>query len=591
MTDIPEKQVNRNNPAEREHATLHRPKAGRHRAAAFAACFVSVALHGALVYLLFTLPFSPLAQRAELLNSRIFRDVEIKQDEAVPEPEPETTPRSEGIGAVRAEVDAEELAVSEESLTPEQAEATMRTEGSLAGPGKLPDPSEWKPRQDILAIEEKIVDDQVSALPRRLIPAVERIRDSEEIIPPVDRDHTAPDETEKEDLAPGDGPSPGVKAATAPVDFGSGDLDGGTAAEMAGDEFGEQPEDVSELKAIEDVLDAEVTVFEGRRKSEYLYFRIDIQRAGKKELPVIPKDVVLVQDCSASLTDRRLHFCKEGLKRSLPLIRKGDRFNVIAFREKVDKCFNGWAEKTPENLRKAGNFIEALRSGGNTDLYSSLIALSEIERKPGRPAVAIVVTDGLPTSGITDSTEIIGRFSKINDGTMSIFAMGAVGRANTYLLDIVSYSNKGDVYVINRGRWEIPDAVKNLMEQVSRPVMADLSFRFAEGITTEVYPVLSSDLYLDRPLTLYGRCPKSNDRIVFQAVGQGGDVECDMIFDIDLSSAGRSSEEDVRESWANQKIYHLLGEYARKRNSQTLRELRATAEDYNLRVPYHRSLR
>ncbi len=588
---MPQKNENEYGHIKEVYTTLERQGAGRHHAAAFAACFVSVALHTALVYLLLTLPFSPLHEGAELLNQKIFRDVEIKADEEVSAPEPKATSDAEDIGAIKANVDADELAASDEKLTPEEVQATLETEGSLVGPGELPESSEWKPRQDILAIKEKIVDDKVSALPRRLIPAIERIQEGKDTLKPVDRNDTASEATGDKDLKPGETGVPDIKPVTAPMNGNAAGTGAGTGTEISGDKLNEKPEDVSRLKAVEDVLTTKVTVFERDQKAEYHYFKIEIQRAGKEELPLIPKDVVLVQDCSASLTDRRLQFCKDGLKRSLPLIRENDRLNVIAFSKKADKCFDGWVDNTPENLRRARHFIESLHSGGNTDLYSSLKALAQIERKPGRPAVAIVVTDGLPTSGITDSTEIIGKFSKINDGSMSVFTLGAVGRANTYLLDILSYSNKGDVYVINRGRWEIPTAVKDLMQQVSRPVMADLSFRFAEGIRAEVYPVLSSDLYLDRPLTLYGRSPKSSNRVVFQAVGQGGDVKCDMIFDIDLSEARRSSEEEIRESWADQKIYHLLGQYARKRNADTLLELRKTAENYSRRVPYKMRLR
>ncbi len=590
MIDMPQKHQRDRSEFEEIHAAFERQGAAKHPLAAFAACFVSVILHGALVYLLLTLPLGSLQDGAELLNQKIFRDVEIQADESIQEDKLEVAPDGEVTGTIKAEVTAEELTGSDEKLDHEKANSEFGAEGSLVGPGEIPEPSEWTPPQEILAIEEKIVDDEVSVLPRRLIPAVERIHQSDVSLRPLGRSDTVSEATDETKLKPGKNLVSDTGPAAGPSKRNATGTDSRTGTDIAGDQFSEKPQDVSEFKAVEDVLTAEATVFESNRESKYRYFKIDIQRAGKEALPLIPKDVVLVQDSSASLTERRLEFCKEGLKRSLPLIRQNDRFNVVSFSRKADQCFNKWAQNTPENLRRATRFIESLHSGGNTDLYSSLKALAELERKPGRPAIAIVVTDGLPTSGITDSTEIIGKFSKYNDGTMSVFTLGAVSRANTYLLDILSYSNKGDVYVINRGRWEIPDAVKDLVRQVSRPVMADLSFRFAEGIRAEIYPVLSSDLYLDRPLTLYGRCPDNNSRIVFQAVGQGGDVKCDMIFDIDLSEARRTSEENIRETWADQKIYHLLGRYARRRSSATLRELRQTAENYNRRIPYGKRL-
>ncbi len=63
-----------------------------------------------------------------------------------------------------------------------------------------------------------------------------------------------------------------------------------------------------------------------------------------------------------------------------------------------------------------------------------------------------MVSDGVSTIGMTDSTEIIGRFTKQNDGAMSVFSMGTTQKANAYLLDLISTCNRGDSRLVQTGR-------------------------------------------------------------------------------------------------------------------------------------------
>lgn len=567
-------------------------RSGSHRVAGVVACLASVVLHVWLLYVLLTLPFNLLRSGTDIQEREFFKgmEVEVKQPESAREA---PVDRSEGVGqpSLDAEVDPNELTTIDDALKPSTPEEVLAPDGSLAGPGRLPEAEEWNPRQEIVEIREKIVKEEVSTLPRRVVPDVERVQDAPDFLPPVDRQDVdmAMGEEDRPGPVQGGFVDTGGPAAAPPGEDGA--ARGQSAGDLTEKKFGEHAEEVSELKPIEELLEADVTVLEGAGDSDMGYFVMEIERAGAEKLPVIPKDVVLVQDCSASMTDRRLGFCKKGLAEALELIGEDDRFNVVAFRNDTKRCFAGWAGATPSNFDRARGFIKSLHSSGNTDLYSSLKALTGIGTSPERPSVSIVVSDGLPTSGMTDSTDIIGKFSKDNDGRMSVFTVGTLRRGNTYLLDMLSYCNKGDSYVISRGKWEIPDAIELIMQQVSRPVMADLAFRFPEGSNCEVYPLLASDLYLDRPLVLYGRYRKGSPRVVFQAVGKGRNVKCDMIFDIDLSSAGRSEDTDIRVRWAQQKIYHLLGQYARRQDPAIIRRLHQTAEEYGLRVPYRDRIR
>jgi len=357
--------------------------------------------------------------------------------------------------------------------------------------------------------------------------------------------------------------------------------------------FEETPEDITDIEPVDRVLRARVDIFTDRRDRDYAYFRLVIERVGEEVLPTLPKDMLLVQDSSASMAEQRLYFSREAMRRALAAIGPADRFNVAAFADRTAFCFPDWVTKTPETLAQAEAFINAMVSAGNTDLYASMQDLLKVERQPGRPVVAFVLTDGLVNKGLMDSTEIIGAFTRQNLGQVSIFTMGVSAQANRYLIDLLSYCNGGTSEVIESGRWDIPVAVEAVMKGIQRPVLSDLTLRFGADSSVQVYPRHLGNLYLDRPLVLYGRYPRAEPKLVFQALGQAGQTRCDMIFDLPLNAAAAgitSGDAAIRESWAQQKIYHLLGEYARSRDNEILRDLRQTGRDYGVTVPYRRVL-
>ncbi len=158
--------------------------------------------------------------------------------------------------------------------------------------------------------------------------------------------------------------------------------------------------------------------------------------------------------------------------------------------------------------------------------------------------------------------------------------------ADEYLLDLLSYSNRGEVIPLGKGRWSIPESIRNAMDKISRPVLANVDFRFPVGSKCEVYPVQTANLYLDRPLVLYGRYPRGEAGVTFQAVGEGKKARCDMLFDVSLAEGAGEGDKTLRQEWAKQKVYHLIGQYARRQDPDILRDIRDTARTYNVNVPH-----
>ncbi len=572
----------------------------QHVAAAVAAACLSLALHGLLIWWL-----PRLAVESRLRPDALRREREEARRDPVQLFDVQRDPLAGRLdtGGLEPEAPAgrvEDMDAALERLMPALDESGIEAlppdEAWLAQGDErrhVPEPpaaSPWQPRQEIVSIEREVVRDEVAHRPRHRVTRIERVPAAPDFSAPFDRTlpdaHGVPEGPEEAealprahigppDLVPLAAPQPG-----APV---RGD---DAAGEDVRDLTEETREDTAPYQPIEELLQARLYTFSPFFGREHVYFKIEVDRLGEDVLPVVPKDIVLIQDCSASMLEQVMVFCKKGLTGSLDFLGPDDRFNIVTLRHDVDWLFDGWAENTAQNMEKARAYVAGMKAEGGTDIYQAMHSLLDKERIEGRPFIALLVSDGHPTEGRTDSTDIIGEFTRANQGRIALYTLGVFQTANAYLLDLLSYSNRGESRVVTRGRWAIPEVMMEMVEGVSRPVLSDVRLLFSGDAGTQIYPELTTHLYQDQPLTLYGRAPADADRLVFQAVGQAAGVECDMIFSLSLSEDGERGRREIRESWAKQKIYSMLARYARTRDPQALKRLRATARAYRISVPY-----
>lgn len=605
MADViqlpPGHDARRGAPGPRQRSPQSTPGGGHLLAAAIAA-LVSIGVHGFLAWMATRVDFDFLTRSVYEAPDRRFPALQASIAELVPEQEQQVLETLRQLSSDVAsgpdlagaidELQKDPDAASLEPPAMEAPEAEPDLASLSAMEMEVP-PLDFQPRQEIVAIEDRAVADEVSGLERITIPSVERIPDAPDITLPADRASLRdPSQKSMEGLSPSLSQIMNQGALVTQPSAMDRPSPSNLQARPAGgrEMFEESPEMVTDVKAIEDVLKARVATYSDAQDG-YRYFQLVVERLGEDVLPVMPKDIILVQDSSASMAEQRLHFCREALRRSLALIRPGDRFNVAKFADGTTFCFPDWVAKTPETVEQAEAFINTMQSTGNTDLFASMTDLLTKARTPGRALIAFVITDGLVNKGITDSSEIIGAFSRQNDGMLSVFAMGVSKLANEYLIDLLSFANKGASRVVTSGRWDIPDEVVAMLQSIRRPVLADLMLRFAVDSSVEAYPVAPGHLYLDRPLVIYGRYRPSEESLVFQALGDAGAIQCDMIFDLPLTGAmTEQGDESIREAWSRQKIYYLIGEFTRSRDRDILRELRQTARDYDQPIPYRRQI-
>ena len=456
---------------------------------------------------------------------------------------------------------------------------------------------QWEPRQDILQIEEAIHADDVSVLPRRYQPEVERVAEAPDIALPTDGETEAFFDAVKDEgvvrLAQGDTSVGGAPLVT---DIRQFSHDRSVEIEMEKDVsvpeelvesasiLDELPEEITTTKPVEQLLTLDIETYTPSDESSWMYFRIRIRENGADALPVLPRDLVFLQDCSESMTRSKVAICKDGLVEWVDTLRLPDHFNMIRFDEAPYTLFAKWMPVSERAIQNARLFVDDMEARGKTDVSASLEEILTFKQEQGRPGLVVFVTDGRPTAGMVDSSDIIEDFTRRNGGRISMFTIAAGSRVNRFLLDMLSYKNRGDSIIVE-DKDEIPGAMREMRRQISRPVLMDLNYQFSGLIAGEVYPLTLTHLYLDRPLLLYGRCRKDTEQTVVRIVGDSIDSKRDMIFDLDWDEATQG-DSFIQTQWVWHRIYYLIGEHIRTDDPNVMTEIRALADEYGLPVPY-----
>ena len=195
-----------------------------------------------------------------------------------------------------------------------------------------------------------------------------------------------------------------------------------------------------------------------------------------------------------------------------------------------------------------------------------------------------MVTDGRPTTGLQDYFEIMQRFTEGNEGRFSMFSVGSGPQVNRFLLDFLSYANRGGSTVIE-SRDALAEGIERASLEIGRPVLTDLRYRFSGLEEQNLYPRRITHLFLDRPLTLHGRAPVSAPSAGLRILGQSGDRQHDMVFRLDWSRA-EPGNEAVRTDWRWQRLNWLISEHIRTRDPALREEAIQLATQMGREMPY-----
>lgn len=335
-----------------------------------------------------------------------------------------------------------------------------------------------------------------------------------------------------------------------------------------------------------------VSVLTYRTRGEDGYFLVMASPGMAKDTKPQPKDICFVIDTSGSMAEsggKKLQQAKKALAFCLENLNAEDRFEIVRFSTEAEGLFDKLVDASKENAKKAQDFVESLKPRGGTaigDALDKAIAANKSDSK--RPYQIIFLTDGQPTIGETNEDKLVGRFKKLSDQDVHVFAFGIGTDVNTHLLDRLGNVTRAfSQYVLPDE--DLETKLSSFYAKIQSPALVDVKLSLAdqdgEVKLKEVYPDEMPDLFIGQTLLAFGRYSGSGNAKV-QLVGKrDGERET-------YSVNGNFPEKDdthefIARLWATRRIGWLLDEIRLHGESKELKdEVTGLAREHGVVTPY-----
>ncbi|XP_069006210.1 inter-alpha-trypsin inhibitor heavy chain H3-like [Embiotoca jacksoni] len=262
------------------------------------------------------------------------------------------------------------------------------------------------------------------------------------------------------------------------------------------------------------------------------------------DLSRVPKNVVFVVDRSGSMGGRKMQQTREALLAILKELDEEDHFALIKFDDAVGVWKTSLTRATKENVAEAMVYVSGIRESGATDINSAVLRGVDMlirDRRsntlPERSVdMVILLTDGMPNSGVSGISTIQQNVRTAMGGNMSLFCLGFGNDVEYSFLDVMSKQNKG----LARRIYEASDATLQLQgfyEEVSSPLLSEVDLRYPDNAVDFLTTSHFSQLFNGSEIVVAGQLMDSNmDQFLVEVFGQG--------FEDDFKVQGQASAVD-----------------------------------------------
>ena len=233
------------------------------------------------------------------------------------------------------------------------------------------------------------------------------------------------------------------------------------------------------------------------------YFMLLLAPGAAHPAAALRRDLVVAIDVSGSMSGEKLAQAKAAVAQLLGSLHEGDRFRLVSFESGVRRFDADWTPATTDGRRRALEWVNALETGGGTNIAGALDEASSQPPATGSLGVIIFLTDGLPTVGEQDPEKIAAR-AEANRGAFRVFSFGIGYDVNTYLLDRLTEGARGVTEYIAPGG-DIERAVGTLAGKIASPVLTDVTLNSDGAELYDVQPQALPDLFAGDELVAFGR--------------------------------------------------------------------------------------
>nr|XP_042140453.1 inter-alpha-trypsin inhibitor heavy chain H1 isoform X3 [Peromyscus maniculatus bairdii] len=293
-----------------------------------------------------------------------------------------------------------------------------------------------------------------------------------------------------------------------------------------------------------------------------------------QNLTNLSKNLVFVIDISGSMEGQKVRQTKEALLKILEDVKPGDNFDLVLFGSQVQSWRGSLVPASKANLQAAQDFVRRFSLAGATNLNGGLLRGIEIlnsaqgsHSELSSPAsILIMLTDGEPTEGETDRSQILKNVRNAIRGRFPLYNLGFGHDLDFNFLEVMSMENNGWAQRI----YEDHDATQQLQgfySQVANPLLTDVDLQYPQDAVLALTQHKHKQYYDGSEIVVAGRIADhklSTFKADVRAHGERQEFKATCLVDEEemeklLRERGHMLENHVERLWAYLTIQELLG--------------------------------
>ncbi|XP_055468354.1 inter-alpha-trypsin inhibitor heavy chain H1 [Psammomys obesus] len=292
-----------------------------------------------------------------------------------------------------------------------------------------------------------------------------------------------------------------------------------------------------------------------------------------KNLTNMSKNLVFVIDISGSMEGQKVRQTKEALLKILGDMKPVDNFDLVLFGSQVQSWKGSLVPASKANLQAAQDFVRRFSLAGATNLNGGLLRGIDILNKAqgshaelSSPAsILIMLTDGEPTEGETDRSQILRNVRNAIQGRFPLYNLGFGHDLDFNFLEVMSMENNGWAQRI----YEDHDATQQLQgfyNQVANPLLTDVELQYPQDAVLALTQHRHKQYYDGSEIVVAGRIADhklSTFKADVRAHGERQEFKATCLVDEEemkklLRERGHMLENHVERLWAYLTIQELL---------------------------------
>ena len=252
----------------------------------------------------------------------------------------------------------------------------------------------------------------------------------------------------------------------------------------------------------------------------------------------IPVDLVFIIDTSGSMSGTKIEQTRDALESIINKMRPTDRLSLLTF----DSDIEYWKQElvlVSEFRQQAIQYARSLQADGSTNFNAGLLAGADILKQYGNPTyvqLMVILTDGQPTAGVTNPTEIQRNAEEALKGTrISLNCLGFGYDLNYELLEKLALNNNGIPRQIYEGN-DAQDQLEGFFEEISSPILSEITITYSESVVESSTDTMFPLLFEGSELVVAGKLSCSADSITVSISGTGSTEAATFSTTVDISA-------------------------------------------------------